>query len=500
MPSYHLSVKSVSRSAGRSATAAAAYRSGSSVVDLRTGEIHDYTRKQGVLHSEIVLPDGAPDWARERASLWNAAEAAEKRKDGRVAKEFEIALPHELAAEARQKLAVDFARELSERYKVAADVCIHAPARGEDDKNYHAHILLTTRQITSDGLAGKCDIELDGSTLKKLNLPNSKDQIADWRKRWEVMQNAALEKAGIAERVDCRTLEAQGIDRVPQVHLGVAAVEMDERGIESDRMQRWNDIEDTNHSIRRLQHELDRQIALGERREQGVRRGADIDPADSRHTGRISQPVADGSQPAIRATPDQSAAFGTNAPTRAAERRTDKSHARPVQNDKKPAKGSGSPSTGRERGDMESPRGGGTGRDADLDRGHGVGTRRAGAADERSRDSVHQPSGGRDREGATGTAATATPAPMSAEEAEEKWRNEALKAIAKHIGKSVEEAREGVSQAAKKHGQTYDQVLFSLQEHVQDKQRQEQKRQQEIIEKTAQRHRRNEHERGGRGM
>ena len=112
MAIYHLSVKAVSRSAGRSATAAAAYRAGCEIADGRTGEIHDYTRKGGVESAALILPDNAPEWARDRAQLWNAAEQAEKRKNSTVAREFEIALPAELSPAEREKLAHDFAREI----------------------------------------------------------------------------------------------------------------------------------------------------------------------------------------------------------------------------------------------------------------------------------------------------------------------------------------------------------------------------------------------------
>jgi hypothetical protein len=116
MASFHLAVKAISRGAGRSATAAAAYRAGVEIEDERTGLVHDYTRKQGVEHQEIVAPDDVPAWARDRAALWNAAEAVERRKDAKVAREYEIALPAELDAAQRRDLALGFAREISNRY------------------------------------------------------------------------------------------------------------------------------------------------------------------------------------------------------------------------------------------------------------------------------------------------------------------------------------------------------------------------------------------------
>ncbi|KAA8419801.1 conjugal transfer protein TraA, partial [Acetobacter sp. DmW_125130] len=144
MAIYHLSVKSISRSAGRSVVAAAAYRAGQELTDERQGLTHDYTRKQGVEDAFIVAPDGA-DWAQDRNALWNAAEAAEKRKDAKTGREYELALPAELDADARKELARDFAAELVERYGVVADVAIHEPGRQGDNRNHHVHILTTTR-------------------------------------------------------------------------------------------------------------------------------------------------------------------------------------------------------------------------------------------------------------------------------------------------------------------------------------------------------------------
>ena len=151
MASYHLSAKTISRSQGRSATGAAAYRSGTRIDDERTGTVHDYRRRRGVEATFLLLPADAPDWASDRARLWNAAEQAETRKNSTVAREFEIALPAELDAGERRRLAADFARELVARHGCAADVAIHRPGRTGDQRNHHAHILLTTRRLTAAG-------------------------------------------------------------------------------------------------------------------------------------------------------------------------------------------------------------------------------------------------------------------------------------------------------------------------------------------------------------
>jgi ATP-dependent exoDNAse (exonuclease V) alpha subunit len=235
MADYHCSAKPISRSTGRSATGAAAYRAGEQIVDARTGLIHDYRKKQGVVSAEIVAPVGAAEWATNRELLWNAAEAAEKRKDACVAREYVIALPCELDADQRRQLALDFARQMVERHGFAADVCIHAPSKDGDQRNHHAHILTTTRQVGPEGLsAKKCDIEQAGRKRK--------DDLTATRQLWEQVANQHLERAGRAERIDHRTLKDQGIEREPTKHLGPAATEYERRtGEPSRRRESWQE-------------------------------------------------------------------------------------------------------------------------------------------------------------------------------------------------------------------------------------------------------------------
>ncbi len=231
MAIYHLSVKTISRGQGRSATAAIAYRAGVEIADRRTGEVHDYTRKRGVEHTEIVIPVDAPEWARDRAELWNRAEEAERRKDARIAREYEFALPWELTAAQRRELAVGFARELVERYGVAADVAIHAPHRQGDQRNYHAHLLTTTRKLDAEGLGEKAEIELSDGKLRKQGRAVGREQVERIRQVWERYVNQTLERAGIEARVDHRSLEAQGIERAPTVHLGPKQTQLERLGI-----------------------------------------------------------------------------------------------------------------------------------------------------------------------------------------------------------------------------------------------------------------------------
>ena len=233
MAIYHLSVKAVSRSAGRTATAAAAYRAGCEITDQRTGEIHDYTRKGGVESADIVLPDGASDWAIDRAVLWNAAEAAERRKDACVAREFEVALPDELSPAERRRLAVDFAKDMANREGCAVDVAIHAPGKEGDSRNHHAHILRTTRKVGLDGLTDKLDTEKAGR--------NRTADLDAVRTRWAELTNERLRENGIEARVDHRSLKDQGIDREPTSHMGPAVAAMERRGVKTEVGKRIED-------------------------------------------------------------------------------------------------------------------------------------------------------------------------------------------------------------------------------------------------------------------
>jgi hypothetical protein len=232
---YHLTTKPLPRSAGRCAPAAAAYRTASKVRDEITGQTFDYTRKRGVEHTEIVLSTKAAkqdvNWARDRHALWNAAEKAEKRKDARTAREYIVALPHELARKDRIELARQFSSELANRYNVAVDFAVHKPHREGDERNYHAHLLVTTREITPAGLGEKTAIELSNTKRISLGLKPAADEIKEIRARWESLTNEMLKERGHDARIDHRSLAAQGIDRAPTVHLGPTVSGMERRGV-----------------------------------------------------------------------------------------------------------------------------------------------------------------------------------------------------------------------------------------------------------------------------
>jgi hypothetical protein len=224
MAIYHFSAQIIGRSTGRSSVAAAAYRAGREIVDERTGERFDYTRKQGVLDHAVLTPSRAPDWAKDSATLWNAAEAAENRKDAQLCREIKLALPHELTLEQNRALVHGFVREQFIKRGMAAQVDIHAPHREGDQRNIHAHVMLTLRQITRDGFKAK----------KPRNW-NTRETLKDWREQWEQHINRELEKAKVKERVDSRSLKQQGIEREPTKHLGPTATAMERQGKHSER-------------------------------------------------------------------------------------------------------------------------------------------------------------------------------------------------------------------------------------------------------------------------
>lgn len=208
-----------SRADGHSAVAAAAYRAGAVLHDERRGFTHRYHNRKGVVASFILTPPqttmftGEP--TRDRVLLWNAVEAAESRKNSRVAREIILALPHELPAPARETLARDMSLWLVERYNVAVDTSLHSPVAGDghDPRNHHAHLLFTTREVTKDGLGKKTRILDDRE--------QGPQEVELIRIIWETLANDALEQAGLSHaKIDRRTLDDQGIDRIPQIHIG----------------------------------------------------------------------------------------------------------------------------------------------------------------------------------------------------------------------------------------------------------------------------------------
>jgi len=233
---YHLHMKVISRGPsrsnktpkpqGQSILAAAAYRAGERLIDARTGETHDYRRKRGVIHRELLFPAGTTK-IESRAKLWSLADQREIRKNSSLGREYEIALPAELNYDQRLSLARNFSNYIVEKFGVAADLCLHAPQRDGDSRNHHAHILTTTRKMEEDGSLGAKTRALD----QKNNA-----EVPAIRATWAEMVNQALANAGHENiKVDHRSFRDQKIDREPQIHVGPVATSMERRSISTDR-------------------------------------------------------------------------------------------------------------------------------------------------------------------------------------------------------------------------------------------------------------------------
>jgi hypothetical protein len=218
MAIYRLSAQLVKRSAGRSATAAAAYRAGIRLSDERTGLVFDYTRRHGVVHAEIVAPPGAPEWMLDRLRLWNAVETGENRKDAQLARELQLALPHELTTRQRLALVRQFVLAEFVAHGMIADLSVHRPDRQGDRRNHHAHVMLTLRAIT------------DGGFGKKVREWNDVTMLDRWRSAWSERVNQALARHGHAESVDHRSYGDRGIDIEPEPKMGPIATTMERQG------------------------------------------------------------------------------------------------------------------------------------------------------------------------------------------------------------------------------------------------------------------------------
>ena len=228
MASYHLSTQLVKRSEGRSVVAMAAYRAGERLHDDRRGVDVDFRRRRGVVHTEILAPEDAAEWLLDRESLWNGVERMEIRRDAQLAREINIALPHELEPDERLALVRGFVLEQFVALGMVADIAIHAPVveKGDDPRNFHAHVLLTMRQAGGGGLRSV-----------KTREWNSDELLKRWRSAWAAHQNRALERKGVKQRVDHRSLTDQRgeamqrgdrvaaavLDRSPEIHVGPKA-------------------------------------------------------------------------------------------------------------------------------------------------------------------------------------------------------------------------------------------------------------------------------------
>ena len=247
MAIFHCSIKIVSRAKGKSVVGAAAYRSGEKFKNEYDGEIHDYTRKGGIAFTGILLPSNAPTEYADRCTLWNAVERVERAKNAQLARDIEVAIPKEIPKDNWVKMMEEYCNTNFVSKGMIADYCIH----DKQDGNPHCHILLTMRPLNENGEFGaKCKKEyvLDDKG-EKIKLPsgafksfkvdstdwNSKDNAEVWRSDWANICNRFLDENNITERIDHRSYERQGIDKIPSIHLGVACSQMEQKGIATER-------------------------------------------------------------------------------------------------------------------------------------------------------------------------------------------------------------------------------------------------------------------------
>lgn len=294
---YHCSIKIIGRGGTkpRSAVASAAYRSGTKMTNEYDGVTHDYTRKQGVVYSEIMLPTHAPKKFSERSVLWNSVEKIEKSGNAQLAREVEVSLPRELDRESQVQLVKDYVNRCFVSVGMCADFSIH----DRQDGNPHAHIMLTMRPLEQSGEWGaKCRkeyiLDKDGNRIGKADGKyksrradttdwNDRGKAEEWHKAWADYVNRSLAEQGIYEKVDHRSYKRQGIEKIPSVHMA-AASQMERRGISTGRGMENRRIAEQN----RLLEETGRKIAglclylkkLNEQKEEDERRPALTDLFD----------------------------------------------------------------------------------------------------------------------------------------------------------------------------------------------------------------------------
>ncbi len=240
---YYLDVKLFGRGSGSCTVSAAAYRAGERLRDERTGRTFDHSQRNDVMHKEIVLPSrfaaAAMHQFRDRAWLWNAVELGESRANAALAREYLIALPHELTHPQRVALVQTFARELADRHVFAVDLVIHAPRPHNDPRNYHAHLLTTRREVSPAGLGARIGMDLHWSAqLQERGINCALKDIHVVRERWATLANQSLREANVDARIDHRSLKAQGINREPLPYIPVAARSMEARGQRSEIAER----------------------------------------------------------------------------------------------------------------------------------------------------------------------------------------------------------------------------------------------------------------------
>ena len=268
--------KIISRSKGKSSVGASAYRSGEKLYNERDGLEHDYTRKKGVVYKEILAPINAPSWATNREKLWNEVEKIEKSKNSQLAREIDVALPIELSLEKQIDLLREYVQEIFVNNGMVADFVIH----DKKDGNPHAHIMLTMRPFNENGEWGakaKKEYILDkqGNKIydKKGNAKsrkiettnwNKKETLEHWREQWASYTNRILEKENIKAKIDHRSYEEIGVDKLPMKHEGVAVRAMEKRGIDTEIGNLNRDIKDLNRKLELIDKQIKAQEGIKE--------------------------------------------------------------------------------------------------------------------------------------------------------------------------------------------------------------------------------------------
>ena len=264
MAIYHLSIKIISRGKGKSAVAASAYRSGEKIKNEYDGVVHDFTRKGGIAHTEILLPQNAPQEFANRSVLWNSVEKIEKSKNSQLAREIEIALPKKLDREKQIELVREYVKENFVKVGMCADIALH----DKNDGNPHAHILLTMRPLNEDTTWGakskkeyifdengeKVKLKNGNYKTRKINTVdwNEQDKAEHWRKAWADITNKYLEENSIQDKGDHRSYQRQGIEQIPTIHLGVSATQMEKKGITTDRGNINREIKHQNKILKEI--------------------------------------------------------------------------------------------------------------------------------------------------------------------------------------------------------------------------------------------------------
>ena len=225
MAIYHFSAKVVSRANGSSAVASAAYRSASELHDDQLNRDHDFSNKAGVIHSEVMLPEGAPERLNDRATLWNEVETGEKRKDAQLAREVEFSIPREMNEKQGVQLARDFVKKQFVDRGMVADLNVHWDKAKDGTPKPHAHVMMTMRDVGLEGFG------------KKNRDWNSTELLKDWREAWSAHVNERMAELGLEGRIDHRSYEAQGIALEPQHKIGPAASRRPEQGLEAERIE-----------------------------------------------------------------------------------------------------------------------------------------------------------------------------------------------------------------------------------------------------------------------